>query len=67
MLNALGDSNGLPVYDAISNCDAFIGGFFEDKRFGRQGLQTTWDGKQSDYHFDDNLSEKQKAALEIKV
>ena len=54
--NALRDSTGLPVYDAISNCDAFMSGFFEDKRFGRHGWQATWDGKQSDYHLGDNLS-----------
>ena len=44
-----------------------MSGFFEDKRFGWQGWQTTWDGKQSDYNFGDHLSEKQKAALENKV
>ena len=35
-----------------------MSGFFEDKRFSRQGWQTTWDGKQSNYNFGDHLSEK---------
>ena len=44
-----------------------MSGFFEDKRFSRQGWQTTWDGKQSNYNFGDHFSEKQKAALENKL
>ena len=44
-----------------------MSGFFEDKRFSRQGWQTTWDGKQSNYNFGDHLSERQKATLENKL
>ena len=64
--NSIRKSTGLPVYDAITNCDSFMRGFFEDKRFGLHGWQENWDGKQSNYHFGDNLTLEQRKHLENK-
>ena len=54
---------GLPVFDAISACNFFIGGFQDDVRFGLQNWQQKWDGKQEKYEFGDNLTEAEKESL----
>ena len=54
---------GLPVFDAITGCNFFMGGFHDDVRFGHQNWQDKWDGKQEKYDFGDNLTEDEKNEL----
>ena len=54
---------GLPVYDAITNCDSFMSGFLDNKNFGLNNWQKKWDGVQDEYKFGDNLSEEEKSKL----
>lgn len=58
---------GLPVYDAITACQFFISGHKDNKRFGLDNWQDEWDGKQEDYKYGDNLTEKEKDELVNKV
>ena len=64
--NSIRNSTGLPVYDAITNCDSFMSGFFEDKRFGLHGWKENWDGKQANYHFGANLTSEERKHLKNK-
>ena len=48
---------GLPVFDAITACNFFIGGFQDDARFGINNWQQEWDGEQENYAFGQNLKE----------
>jgi hypothetical protein len=57
----------LPVYDAITCCDFFITGAQDNKRFGIQGWQKTWDGKQADYSFGANLNASDRLELVNKI
>lgn len=41
--DAVRQETGLPVYDAITNCDFFIDGFKDNDRFGLNGWQKEWD------------------------
>merc|ERR1719456_504792 len=50
----------LPVYDAITCCDFFITGQQDNVRFGIQGWQKQWDGKQDDYRFGANLNQSER-------
>ena len=54
---------GIPVYDAITNCDSFMSGFLDNKNFGLNNWQKKWDGVQDAYKFGDNLSEEEKSKL----
>ena len=58
---------GLPVYDAITNCDSFMSGFLDNKNFGLNDWQQNWDGKQDQYKFGDNLNEEEKNELVNKI
>jgi hypothetical protein len=55
--DAVRHATGLPVYDAITNCDFFIDGFRDNDRFGLNDWQESWDGEQDDYKFGHELSE----------
>ena len=44
---------GLPVYDSITACHFFISGHKDNPKFGLQGWQDAWDGKQEEYHYGD--------------
>lgn len=61
--DAIRASTGLPVFDAITNCNFFIAGRQDNPRFGAQGWQHKWDGEQDDYAYGSNLSKAQKAKL----
>lgn len=61
--DALRASFGLPVYDAISCCDLFIGGVTDNPNFGIDGWQHEWDGKQDKYTFGQNLTAADRAKL----
>lgn len=37
--NSIREHTGLPVYDAITNCNSFMSGFFEEKRSGLHGWE----------------------------
>lgn len=65
--DALRASTRLPVYDAITGCDFFISGCKDNERFGIQGWQKKWDGKQDAYTFGANLTEAQQASLVNKI
>ena len=56
--DAIRHATGLPVFDAITNCDFFITGFTDNTRFGKNDWQHEWDGKQDDYKFGDDLTEE---------
>lgn len=58
---------GLPVYDAITNCDSFMSGFLDNKNFGLNDWQQEWDGEQEEYSFGDNLSSEEKEDLVNKI
>ena len=58
---------GLPVYDAITNCDSFMSGFLDNKNFGLNDWQKDWDGEQDEYNFGDNLSLEEKEDLVNKI
>jgi hypothetical protein len=61
--DAIRAATGLPVYDAITGCDFFISGAKDNARFGINNWQADWDGKQEDYKFGTNLTDKQSASL----
>merc|ERR1712127_55651 len=58
--DALRQSTGLPVWDAITNADFFISARKDNPRFGLNDWQTEWDGTVSDYQMGDNLTEAQR-------
>ena len=64
--NVLRLETGLPVYDAVSNCNAFMSGFLTDRKFGLNGWQRPWDGSHKAYHLGDNLSEREKEYLKTR-
>ena len=49
--DAVRHATGLPVFDAITNCDFFIHGFKDNVRFGKNDWQHEWDGEQDKYKF----------------
>ena len=65
--DALRAATKLPVFDAITCCDFFINGFKDNERFGIQGWQKKWDGKQDKYEFGANLTDEQRARLKNQV
>ncbi|KAL7564039.1 hypothetical protein ACA910_006947 [Epithemia clementina (nom. ined.)] len=50
--DAVRATTGLPVFDAITNCDFVMTSFFDNERFGRQSWYKPWDGKQASYFLD---------------
>ena len=54
---------GLPVYDSITACHFFISGHKDNPRFGLQGWQDQWDGKQDEYTYGANLTEEEQKEL----
>ena len=64
--DAVRAATGLPVYDSITMSDSFMAGVTDNTRFGEDGWQGKWDGKQQDYKFGDNLTEAEKAELTYK-
>ena len=64
--DAVRAATGLPVYDSITMSDSFMAGVTDNARFGEDGWQGKWDGKQQDYKFGDNLTEAEKAELTYK-
>jgi len=65
--DALRHATGLPVFDAITNCDFFITSFRDNVRFGKNDWQHGWDGEQAEYQYGDNLKSTEKAKLVNKV
>jgi len=61
--NAIRYHTGLPVFDAISACHFFIDSRKENRRYGLQGWQQQWDGKQEPYEYGDNLTKHEKEIL----
>ena len=61
--DAIRQQTGLPVFDAVTACNFFIGGFFDNARFGLQDWQYKWDRKQEKYRFGDNLSEDERQKM----
>lgn len=61
--DAVRHATGLPVYDSITNCDFFMSGNLDNKRFGKQNWQADWDQEQENYKYGQNLTEAQKAKL----
>lgn len=61
--DAVRHATGLPVWDAITNCNFFISGRQDNPRFGMQQWQHKWDGEQDDYAYGSNLSKEKKAKL----
>ncbi|XP_029182694.1 dimethylsulfonioproprionate lyase 7-like [Acropora millepora] len=44
---------GLPVYDSITASHFFISEHKDNPKFGLQGWQDAWDGKEEEYHYGD--------------
>lgn len=65
--DAVRHATGLPVFDAITNCDFFINSFRDNTRFGMNDWQKAWDGEQAGYKYGQHLSTEQKAKLVNKV
>ena len=61
--DALRSELGIPVYDAITNCDSFMSGYLDNANFGLNNWQSQWDGKQDEYVFGDNLTIDEKKKL----
>ena len=61
--DAVRHATGLPVFDAITNCDFFINSFKDNARFGKNNWQKDWDGEQDKYTYGANLTEEQKKDL----
>jgi len=56
-------ATGLPVWDAVTNCDYFIDGFRDNERFGANDWQNQFDGKQEKYVFGEELSAEKRREL----
>jgi len=56
--DAVRHATGLPVYDAITNCDFFMDGMRDNDRFGLNDWQHKWDGRQEKYVFGQNLGKE---------
>ena len=62
--DAVRASTGLPVFDAITNCDFFINAFKDNERFGMNDWQHDWDGVQDVYKFGHELDDSDRKHLE---
>jgi len=58
--DALRQSTGLPVWDAITNADFFISAFKDNPRFGLNEWQAPWDETIDEYTLGQNLNAQQK-------
>lgn len=65
--DAVRQATGLPVYDSITGCDFFMSGHLDNKRFGVNDWQSSWDGQQANYKYGANLSDAQRNKLVNKV
>jgi len=61
--DALRQTTGLPVWDAITCADFFISCCKDNPRFGLNQWQNDWDGQIEEYSFGQNLNEKQRSRL----
>ena len=61
--DAVRAATGLPVFDAITACNFFVGAFNDNPLFGKQDWQRKWDGKQEGYKYGDSLSLSEKSQL----
>ena len=53
--DAVRAATGLPVWDAVTNCDYFINGFRDNARFGASDWQPKFAGEQEKYVFGSEL------------
>lgn len=65
--DAVRHATGLPVFDAITNCDFFITSFKDNERFGKNDWMEDWDGEQDEYKFGQDLTDEQKSQLVSKI
>uniref|UniRef100_A0A7S1RCX9 Uncharacterized protein n=1 Tax=Alexandrium catenella TaxID=2925 RepID=A0A7S1RCX9_ALECA len=61
--DALRQSTGLPVFDAITCSDFFISAYKDNPRFGLNQWHDDWDGEQDAYEFGQHLSEAERKRL----
>lgn len=54
---------GIPVFDAITNCDSFMSGFLDNKNFGLNDWQSEFEGSNQDYNFGEELDKKDAKKL----
>jgi len=66
--NAIREATGLPVFDAITNCDVIMNSFLDNKRFGtRHDWYEEWNfGPKDFYRFGQELTPIQKVRLQGK-
>lgn len=57
-------ATGLPVFDSITTCNAFIAAMQDNPRFGANDWQQEWDGEQESYTIGQYLSAEDKALLQ---
>ena len=53
----------LPVCDAITTCNSFVALMRDNPRFGLDNWHVSWDGKQEEYRFGQNLTSDMKELL----
>merc|ERR1712176_649747 len=61
--NAVRYTTGFPVFTAITACNTLIDSYLVNKRFGRDGWQSSWDHAQEAYNFGDNLAQEDREKL----
>lgn len=61
--DALRAATGLPVFDAITNCDYFIRARMDNPLVGKNDWQQEWDCEQEEYHFGQNLDAGDRAKI----
>jgi hypothetical protein len=61
--DAIRKATGLPVYDAITNCDFVMSAFLDNERFGVDAWYNKWDGVHTNYSFGQELSPEQQRKL----
>ena len=61
--DAIRVETGLPVFDAITTCNAFMEALRDNVRFGRNDWQEEWDGIQDEYEFAMELTTLEKKEL----
>ncbi|MEM7565451.1 MAG: hypothetical protein AAF353_20820 [Pseudomonadota bacterium] len=61
--DALRYETGLPVYDSVTNCNAFMSGYLDNQNFGMDDWQKSWAGPHKEYHLGENLSDTEKDSL----
>jgi len=61
--DAIRQETGLPVWDAITNCDSFMAGYQDNVRFGRPSFRKDPTTTKESYTYASNLTEAQKKKL----